>query len=416
MAGIGAVFGLGPFGGTQALLVTGNNYGGVPGYFYASSVTALTPFKVRVVFNDLLDLSDPETTNPNNYWFTDWHSWSNLFHPLWVEIESHASVILHTTELSNPRYSFIALGIPSYFEFPYSANYYDFGGFPPGIPFRPVPVSWRKVRLIFPVPLLVNTALTDPASYRVRTHTGVDLPITEVLPEGPRNTPVAVALVLGADLVDRGVHTATVTSLEVQDTSGHIVSPNSLDFRWVPPVPQLTIPVSRFSGETRQGLLGRHNGLAFFSPALTTPAPNSAIQVDEVKVCTRAQDTYSFPNPPDPNVLFTFKRGVSSGTLSTASHVTFATFDRLGGARMDLHSAHQDTLTPPTDSHCIATLTETLDPARAPRLNAVSYHTTAPHKRPVWPIFDGVSTTPFATASNLTPIPPGATTVRTLEP
>jgi hypothetical protein len=396
--------------------LSGLGYGGPPRYLLAESAETLTPTRIRIVFNDLLDLSSPATTNVANYPISDFHVWANVFYPTWVEVETHRSVILHTSFLSKARYSTVPQNIPSYFGGIFPTSWLDFVGFAGGATFRPVPVSWRKVRLVFSGPMLVNSALTNPASYRVRTHTGVDLPITSVIPEGPSNLPVAVSLVLGADLIDRGVHTASVTSLEVQDILGHVISPSSLDLRWVAPTPRLTIPVRKFTGETRQGLLGRHNGLAFFSPALTTPAPNSAIQVDEVKVCTRAEDVYTIPNPPDPNVLFTFKRGVSTGTLATAGHVTFATFDRLGGARVDLHSTHQDTLAAPTDSRCIATLTETLEPARAPRLNAMAYNTTAPHLRPVWPLFDGVSSTPFATASNLTPIPPGTTTVRTLEP
>jgi hypothetical protein len=166
-----------------------------------------------------------------------------------------------------------------------------------------------------------------------------------------------------------------------------------------------------FTGETREGLLGQHAGLVFFSPALGNAAPNSSIQIEEVSVCTRAHDVYHIPSPPDPSVLFTFKAGRNSGTLSTVGRVSFASFDKLGCAKLTFQDLRQDLLPLVADSRDLGTLVETLDAARAPRLNAVTYSRThpTPPRLPIWPLFDGLSATPFTTAANLTPIPPGPT-------
>ena len=85
---------------------------------------------------------------------------------------------------------------------------------------------------------------------------------------------------------------------------------------------------------------------------------------------------------------------------------------------MALGDFHQDAIPASVDSTCVATLVETLEAARTPRLNAVNYSRThpTPPRLPIWPLFDGTSATPFTTAANLTPIPPGPTTVITLLP
>ena len=397
------MYGVGAYGSSP--------YGGAAPPFGVLGATALMPVIVQVVFNDLLDLTNPLLTNTSSYTLTP----SVPIHS--VNIETAGSVRLTTDYLSNTLYTVHVVGPTTY-----TGRIMDdalrnatFDGFPISESFRPVPVSYRKVRLLFSSTMTVNHALTDPRSYRITTHTGVDLPILQVIPEGPVGAPLAVSLVLGADLIQRGVHEAYLLSPDIRDQSGNAIKPRNLDFHWIPPLLHATVPFHKFSGEERGGLLGQHNGLAFFSPALTSPAPNSAIQVEEVSVCTRAHDVYQIPNPPDPKVLFLFRPGVATGRLSTASDVAFASFDKLGGVKANLRDLRRDSLAPPVDSRCIATLVETLEPTRAPRLNALKYSATPPHYLPAWPIFDGISTTPFATASNLTPIPPGVTTVRTLE-
>jgi hypothetical protein len=395
-------YGLSPYGSSL--------YGSPPGPFGLQGATSLLPVIVQVRFNDLLDLANPALVNPANYVITP---------PLGVHtvnIETAGSVRLTTDYITAGIYTVRVANMTSSTDAPVDVTLRDatFDGFPTINGFLPVGVSRRKVRLIFPDYMEVNAALTDPASYRITSPHGVDLPVIGVIAEGPFLQPVAVALILGADLVPRGVHTARIVTTNVHDHIGHAIVPDVMNFRWVPRVPSVIARIRDFSGEATDGLLGRPAGMVFFSPALGVAAPNSALQVDDVSVCTRAHDVYQFPNPPDPSVLFVFKPGVNAGTL-TSSRVTFASFEKLGGARIIVSDLRLDTLAHGHDSRCIATLVETLDPARAPRLNAVAY-AAAPPRAAIWPIFDGISATPFTTAANLTPIPPGTTTVRTLQP
>lgn len=399
-------YGLSPYGLTP--------YGSPPGPFGVQGATAIMPVILQVRFNDILDLTNPALTQVSSYTLSP----SVTIYS--ATIETAGSVRLITDYLSAPTYTVTVAGPTSYFGHAIHPDYDSatFPGFPAILGFQPVGVSPRKVRILFEDYMQVDAALTDPASYTVLTPQGTAVPIAAVIAEGPPTAPVAVALVLGTDLVPRGVHTAVVTDA-VRTHEGYEINPKVKNFRWVPRVRSVAVPMREFSGETHAGLLGEtHAGLVFFSPSLAVAAPNSAIQVEEVSVCTRAHDVYQMPNPPDPAVLFTFKRGIQAGTLSTPGRVSFATFDKLGGAKVELGDLRRETLAAPVDSHCVYTLTETLDPARAPRLNAIirdEDHRTPPWL-PRWPLFDGVSATPFTTAANLIPIPPGTTTTDTLQP
>jgi hypothetical protein len=139
----------------------------------------------------------------------------------------------------------------------------------------------------------------------------------------------------------------------------------------------------------------------FFSPSLDVAAPNSAIQVDSVSVCTRAFDVYTPPAPLDPNPLYTWSNNGPAGNLG-AGIVLFTTFDRLLGARLDLNIKPSDALGPYVDGPAVAILAQPFDPAYVSLLNN-SY----------WNTFPGTVT--FITANNLAPIPPGPTVVITLE-
>ena len=397
-------FGLGGFGITP--------YGGAADPFGVLEARSIGQKLVQVVFNDLLDMASPYPVSPSSYTLDP----PCAVHA--VSFETAGSVRLTTDFLSAAVYTVTVVGPTTYTGRPMddALRTATFVGFPIAKSYQPVAVSYRKVRLLFQDPMIVNAALTDPASYRIRTHTGVNLPITRVTAEGPPTAPMAVALDLGADLIQRGVHTSTILSAFVQSQGGIPPQPSGQDFHWVAPTLHTSVPIRIFTGELRGGLLGQHNGLVFFSPAYNNPAPNSAIQVDSVTVSTRAYDVYKVPSQSDAGVLYTFKPGMDSGKIASKTRGTFASFDKLGGAKFEFHDLHKDQAPAPLDGTCIATLTETLDGTRTPRLNVMGYHAAAPHLRPVWPLFDGVSATPFTTAANLTPIPPGPTTTIVLEP
>jgi hypothetical protein len=147
-------------------------------------------------------------------------------------------------------------------------------------------------------------------------------------------------------------------------------------------------------------LFGDPDGLVFFSPALIPGgAPNSSIQVDEVKTCTTAYDTYSFPQPVDPQPLYTHGGGLmatpSASLLNTAA--LFVEFYRMAEAKHTLRDTSQDAYLPPVDISATMVLREMWPPARVALLNSTG-----------WTLFDGLAPPPydFITADNLSPFPP----------
>jgi hypothetical protein len=143
-------------------------------------------------------------------------------------------------------------------------------------------------------------------------------------------------------------------------------------------------------------LFGSPDGLVFFSPSLVTGgAPNSSIQVDEVKTCTQAYDVYTFPQPVDPSPFYLFGGGALSSTLNSGS-VLFTDFYRLNEAKHTLRDTSRDAVPPSTDIYVTMQLTEVWPPARVALLNS-----------PGWTTFDGVAGPPydFITADNLSPFP-----------
>jgi hypothetical protein len=159
--------------------------------------------------------------------------------------------------------------------------------------------------------------------------------------------------------------------------------------------------MSRFSGEVSGGLLGQPLGQIYFSPALETAIANSSVEVDEVSLCTRAWDQYTFPELPDPPILYTF----SVGETSVIGNVLWAPAERLGLAQVILHDLRQETMPAAVDGPADATLVETIDITRASFLNDER-----------WKLYDGGGATVFSTADNLTPIGPGPTTNINLQP
>lgn len=275
--------------------------------------------------------------------------------------------------------------------------------------FYAVAQSRRKVMLVFSSTMdqgpHTGTAFTNPANYSIRDLQGNLVPIVSVAPQGPSPESRAT-IILGADLTPGGYYVAHVGPA-VKSTSDLSVAPPDSLFQWHTMEAPITtgpivIPFSSFSGEVTTGLLGQPAGQLFFSPAFEHEAENSIIQIDEVSLCTRAFDAYSFPQPVDPPALFTFSPTAPAGVLGPTS-VLWSSAERQGLPRITLSNSHTDTLPDPTDSRCHATLVEPIDITKASFLNDSR-----------WKLFPG--TLNFKTASNLSPIGPGPTTNITLEP
>jgi hypothetical protein len=156
---------------------------------------------------------------------------------------------------------------------------------------------------------------------------------------------------------------------------------------------------SRRLPDSISSLFGSPDGLVFFSPSLVLGgAPNSSIQVDDVKACTQAYDTYTFPQTLDPQPFYLYGGSlVPTPTLSTLnSAVLFTNFYRLNEAKHNLSDSESDLIPPASDISATMLLTEIWPPARVSLLN-----------NPAWATFDGVAAPPydFITADNLSAFP-----------
>jgi len=375
-------------------------YGSAREDFGLASAVSESPVIVRVTFNDLFDLTDPFLISPSSYTISPFV----VVHL--VTVISANAVRLTVDFLSQPVYTVTVAGMKSYWnkDVDPALDTATFYGYSADNRFDAVAVGRTKVRLLFETTMLEDAALIDPANYTIVDMDGTPKTVIEVIPEGPPGSRVAVALVLSDEISPTVLYTAKVTSTDVKTSGGYSISPNYDDFQLFEQVPRIEVPYEWMGGVFEGGLLAGHNGLAFFSPALATAAPDSVIEIDDVLVCTRAYDRYVWPDPPDPPVFHLWSPGAGPYLLSGSS-VLFATFDKLGGFRFDLGDLREDVLLPAADSRAIATLVEVVDPTRVARLN-----------RPETPLFDTGVLTPFILADNLTPIPPGSTTVIVLQP
>lgn len=376
-------------------------YGGSRPAFGVQAASAINITLVRVFFNDLLDLSYAPLLSPGNY------SISPTLNVTGVELDSAQSVLLVTEPQQNSTYTITVTSARSSFDFSLdpSLNQASFLGFSQVPEFFALGTAPRRVRAVFALPMTNDSNLVNPANYVLTTVDGTAVSVIGVTVEQVVH-PTSVILTLGSDLGSQKFYSLFISSL-VTTEQGFSLLPNTTTFQWVAPLRQFSVPLGAFSGEVQNGLYGIHGGLVFFSPALQASAANSIIQVQEVDVCTKAFDEYHFPRIPDPPVLFTNGAGVvptpAPSTLN--SNVLWAPFPRLMEARFSLTFTGASNVEPmplALDGPCSVTLREPFDRTRVALLNDTAWH-----------LFNntGTSVPPtFITASNLTPIPPGAGT------
>lgn len=414
MAAGGGGFGGGPWGGGPwggaAPTQGGVDVVETVSLFESSNITlplrvetavALNPFVVQVNFAHALD----GTYAPN----FDWTSYSiaGLSVLSVVPGPTSESVRLRTTEQGPLVYTVVVLDAKSA-----TGDFIDplndtalFAGWPVEPTFFATAQSSTKVQLTFSTGMLQNAAYTNPVNYSVTDLNGASVPVLAVTAVGTSPNR-RVALELGTPLVPGGYYVATILSPPIQTVFTDPILPAYDLFRWdqaptTAGATTFTIKLSDFTGEVTGGILGDPAGLVFFSPSLETAAPNSSIQVDDVSVCTRAFDVYTPPSPPDPSPLYTFSSNGPSGTIGGS--VLFAPFERLLGARINVTLQPSDALGPYVDGPAAAILSSSFDPAYVSLLN-----------NSFWTLYDGLGT-PFITANNLAPIPPGPTQVITLQ-
>lgn len=385
---------------SETIILTESATGVVP--FGVVSAIALSPFSVRVFFTENIDPAFPPNFDPANYTI------AGLTITAVAEAPTSDSLVLATSEQGPFIYTVVVSANVKAQSggFIGPTNSTIFAGWPIQPTFFATGQSRTRVQLTFSTAMLQNADYTNPASYTLTDMNAQVVPITAATAVGP--TPNRrLALDLGAELVPGGYYVVTIVNPAVIALNTLPVVPNYDLFQWnESPRPIGTTPIfiriSDFTGEVSGGLLSQPAGQVFFSPSLEAPAPNSSIQVDEISVCTRAFDVYTPPGPLDPPPLYTFGEAVTA-TLGNA--VLWAPFDKLLGASINLEDHPSDTLGPYSDGPATATLEEPLDITFLSLLN-----------NSFWTLFDGVGT-PFITANNLAPIPPGPPpTVIVLQP
>lgn len=268
--------------------------------------------------------------------------------------------------------------------------------------FGAVAQSPRKIRLNFQNPMLINAALEDEANYQVISDKGVTLPITVVQAVGP--TGYYAEILLGTDLESTFSYTVFVSSaVTTQDLQS--LSPNQSTFTWVKHIPNpIRTKMSDFSGQDT--VLGTPKNRVFFSPAFENPVSGNTLEVDSVRVCTRAYDKYNMPGTGGPSqVLYTNPGTGSSQTTSVLGlGVTWASAETLGLAQFTVRDLRQDTLGDASDSRAEATLRQTF-PVGTPILNSTDWVTN--------PASGGAGV--FRTVDNSVPVGSGPTTVISLQ-
>lgn len=372
---------------------------GLDGYgetlaFIVVRADALSPTLVRVQFNAQLSLTDPEVTNPANY---------SINHGISVHsvvAETNYSVHLTTDYLSASLYTVSVFNLHSSWHQPIDTdwNSADFYGYAITTSFRAIAVSETKVRLAFTAVMSADVEFLNPANYRVVAVDGTIIAVSEVIPEGVPGAPVAVALTLVSPLQKQILYDAQLLTMSIHTASGGNVYPLNASFTWVPKKLLVSAAWRDFGGNGPLGNTG-----FYFSPSLFTSAPESAIQVSWASTCALAYDTYEWRDVPEHGAFYTYGSGHSSQLCGPDALLGRFDFMGLTHEAIDQHLA--DSVAYVTSSRCIGELKEPWDPLRVSELNSLNR-----------PLFDNITTTPFITAANLTPIPPGGITTVVLEP
>jgi hypothetical protein len=307
-------------------------------------------------------------------------------------------------------YTVVVTEAHSYFGIPLIPpnNQANFTGFPVIPGYFPCPTTPFRIRLIFSDPMLLDTALTATTSYTVTDLNENVLPVLSVTPEQPGN-PESIVLTLGTAMATTQWYQTILSPLLVT-VEGQQPQPAAVDFQWVLPIPNVTVPLSEFTGEVSGGVFGDPDGLVFFSPSLNVAASNSIIQVEDVSVCTTAYDQYTFPpQTPDPLPFYVWSTLGPQTTLGEQGIVLFGGFPSLGEVSFTFgfsgvtSSAFRDQAPQAVDSSCSIVLATGFAPGYVALLNDLG-----------WTLYNGVGPGPqptppmFICANNAGPIPPGS--------
>ena len=379
-------------------------YGSLPPQIGVAFAAAINGTHVQVVFTETLDPTFSTILLPSNY----------LIAPsltvLSVEIVSGNEVILTTSPQTNILYTVTVVAARSLYNTFLNPlqNSATFTGFPLGLGYFALATSSTRVRAVFTTTMLNDANLSNPANYSITDFSGNALTLVSAEPEQSIH-PVSVLLTLSAPLNEGSFYVCNVFSNIHTETGLNVLPPTSV-FQWIATVKQVSVPLSRFTGEVMGPPFGNPAGLVYFSPALNVDTPNSIIQIEEVSVCTTAYDTYCPPKSQGTAKvpLFTFSLNEPSPDPYLLNQcVLWAPFPKLSDVMLDLADTEEDFFQPPVDTSCSILMKQQYALGYVSLLND-----------PAWYIFDnkhGTSVPPtFILANNLSPIPPGPETIMVL--
>jgi len=335
-------------------------YGSEPALFGVAGATAYSPHFVQVRFTDILDFTFLPLTDPTNY------SISPTLAVHTVIVESADSVILGTDAQSAVLYTVTVTAAKSFFGTPMvpphnTATFTGLASISGG--YFAVGTTPTRVRCIFSTQMQLNAALTDPTNYTVTDLNGNVLSVLSAQPEQSGN-PFSVVLTLGTPMQTTSWY-QTILSPSLVDIHGNAPKPSAVDFQWVLPAQNISVPISEFSGEVTGGPFGDHNGLVYFSPSLNVAASNSTIQVEEVDVCTKAYDEYHPPVALDPAPFYVWSPIGPQTTLGEQGIVLFGGFPFLSEAKFEVEftGTHVNDLMPEAfDGSCSVVLKASFAP------------------------------------------------------
>jgi hypothetical protein len=365
---------------------------------------ALNGTHVQVVFTETLDSTFSTILLPSNYLL------SPTLTVFSVEVTSGNEVVLTTSPQTNILYTITVAAARSTYGTLLNPleNSATFTGFPLGLGYFALATSSTRVRAIFSSVMLNDASLSNPANYSITDFSGNALTLVSAEPEQAIN-PISVVLTLSAPLNEGYFYVCNVNS-NIHTATGLNVLPSTSVFQWVSTVKQVSVPLSRFTGEVIGPPFGNPAGLVYFSPSLNVDTPNSIIQIEDVSVCTTAYDTYYPPNPRETSKipLFTYSPNEPSPDPYLLNQcVLWTPFPKLSDVMLDLEDMEEDFFQPPVDTSCSVLIKQQYALGYVSLLND-----------PAWYIFDnkhGTSVPPtFILAKNLSPIPQGPETIMVL--
>lgn len=358
------------------------------------TATALSPNIVKVEFSGALDRDCASNFEPATYDIAGL-AVSN------VDPYGSSAVILQTAQQTIATYTVvvdarvgIVRGVGGVSLDP-ANNAAEFLGGTTAAVFYVVSQSPRKLRINFSEPMSVDAEFTNGTNYELEGFAAPAPAVSSVEALGADGTRAEV--LLDDDLVPFASYSLRISSA-VKTLEREPLFPHRAFVRWEHTVPRpIRLRIADFSGEVSTGLLGAPAGQVFFSPAFEAAAAASLIEVEQVKLCTKAYDVYRLPQSPAYlAATFLWPRGAGGGGL-----VLWGPAHRIGQPTMALADLREDSVSPGVDAIPEGILVESIDITRAAFLNDAR-----------WRLFPGTGASHgvFRTADNAMPIGPGPTT------